>query len=267
MFKNFYSGFWIISFFVATVRIFSQEHCNTCVISIPKSGTHLLMKTLSLLTNKTPRALPNNYYLDRESIEKIIPQHYLLTHLIYDEVNKLQILANNIKVVLIIRDPRDMIISFAYFIPKIRVWADLNNLPINDLISLLINRVAYILGTVRESDGTGTIDDLYRVNYLKWISKPYVFVTTFEKLIGATGGGDDELQLKEIQEIADFLGYHITIHDGEQIAKKLFGDTNTFREGKIGSWKTHFTDKHKEAFKEIAGQLLIDLGYETDFEW
>ncbi len=41
----------------------------------------------------------------------------------------------------------------------------------------------------------------------------------------------------------------------------------TFRKGKIGGWRESFTDEHKHLFKEIAGDLLIRLGYEADFDW
>jgi hypothetical protein len=39
------------------------------------------------------------------------------------------------------------------------------------------------------------------------------------------------------------------------------------RKGKVGDWKNFFTEKHKEIFKEIAGETLIELGYEKDFNW
>lgn len=41
----------------------------------------------------------------------------------------------------------------------------------------------------------------------------------------------------------------------------------TFRKGQTGGWKKHFTSDQKKLFKKVAGQLLIDLGYEKDFNW
>jgi hypothetical protein len=43
------------------------------------------------------------------------------------------------------------------------------------------------------------------------------------------------------------------------------GDTK--RKGIVGEWRNLFTQKHKDYFKEVAGQLLIDLGYEKDLNW
>ena len=37
--------------------------------------------------------------------------------------------------------------------------------------------------------------------------------------------------------------------------------------GKKGGWKNFFQEEHKQAFKKIAGDLLIELGYETDLNW
>ena len=41
----------------------------------------------------------------------------------------------------------------------------------------------------------------------------------------------------------------------------------TFRSGKTGEWRKHFTDEHKKIFKDVAGDLLIRLGYEKDNNW
>ena len=40
-----------------------------------------------------------------------------------------------------------------------------------------------------------------------------------------------------------------------------------FRKGVAGDWKNVFTDKDKRIFKEEAGDLLIELGYEKDDNW
>ena len=41
----------------------------------------------------------------------------------------------------------------------------------------------------------------------------------------------------------------------------------TFRSGQTGEWKKYFTDEHKHIFKEVAGDLLIRLGYEENNDW
>ena len=41
----------------------------------------------------------------------------------------------------------------------------------------------------------------------------------------------------------------------------------TFRSGKTGEWKKYFTEEHKKLFNDVAGDLLIRLGYEKDIHW
>ncbi|MFN0131578.1 MAG: sulfotransferase domain-containing protein [Phycisphaerales bacterium] len=40
-----------------------------------------------------------------------------------------------------------------------------------------------------------------------------------------------------------------------------------FRHGQVGDWKRHATDRFKQWFKESAGVSLISLGYEKDGNW
>jgi hypothetical protein len=42
---------------------------------------------------------------------------------------------------------------------------------------------------------------------------------------------------------------------------------NHYRKGISGDWLNYFSDAHKGAFKEQAGELLIGLGYEKNLNW
>jgi hypothetical protein len=43
--------------------------------------------------------------------------------------------------------------------------------------------------------------------------------------------------------------------------------SRTFRSGRVGGWRESFTARHRSAMKEVAGDLLVRLGYETDLDW
>jgi hypothetical protein len=43
--------------------------------------------------------------------------------------------------------------------------------------------------------------------------------------------------------------------------------SRTFRSGKTGGWREHFTQAHKDLFKDVAGDLLVRLGYEKNNDW
>ena len=40
-----------------------------------------------------------------------------------------------------------------------------------------------------------------------------------------------------------------------------------YRKGIAGDWVNHFSEADKRQFKELAGDLLIELGYEKDLDW
>ena len=46
-----------------------------------------------------------------------------------------------------------------------------------------------------------------------------------------------------------------------------FAYGTNFRSGKIGGWKDEFSKKNKEYFKELAGEHLMRLNYESDNNW
>ncbi|TRZ53309.1 hypothetical protein D4S03_01980 [bacterium] len=45
------------------------------------------------------------------------------------------------------------------------------------------------------------------------------------------------------------------------------GYAANFRSGRIGNWKEDFTENQKQKCKELFGPVLIELGYEKDFNW
>jgi len=56
----------------------------------------------------------------------------------------------------------------------------------------------------------------------------------------------------------------------QYITGRNAGDENQksfYRKGISGDWKSYFTEDHKKIFKDIAGDLLIKLGYEKDYHW
>lgn len=42
---------------------------------------------------------------------------------------------------------------------------------------------------------------------------------------------------------------------------------NHFRKGVAGDWRNHFTDRLKDEFKKLYGDVLIATGYEADRDW
>ena len=73
-------------------------------------------------------------------------------------------------------------------------------------------------------------------------------------------------------KIAHYLLQDIRNGEIREVVWKMYEGQNakkshTFRKGISGDWRNNFSEKHIALFKELAGQMLIDLGYEHIFEW
>ena len=243
----------------------------TIIISIPKCGTHMLMKYCMLLTDKNGAGTGANWLFPPESqLISHKSEYILITHAVCVEPNSAIFQKLGFKGVFIYRDPRDQIVSLARFMQKnTNIWP-IGTCSLGDLITRLITDYSIYescpcvpLGRALNNGGIKEFYDLY----LPWFNYEFIYVTQFEKLVGPKGGGSRKVQLLEITNIARHLNYFIDDKMANFIADNLFGGTGTFVDGQIGTWKKYFTSEQKKIFKKYAGQLLIDLGYEKDFNW
>lgn len=245
--------FYTIFFLINYCAIFFIHADHLAVFSIPKSGTHLLLLLIQRLSGIKKYIVPSDYCMLDDTIMNIFLKTpvILQAHAEYSDVNIKIMNENNIKIFFIYRDPRDQIISAAFWIKK-RAPVVLAQFDLNVLIDGLIENIT-------------SFYDLY----LPWQFESNVYTTTFEKLVGEQGGGNLEDQLQEIIAIAHHMGMHIDRQKAVDIAHEIFGGTVTFREGKTGPWKKYFLERHKIAFKKVPGanELLIRLGYEVDENW
>jgi sulfotransferase 6B1 len=101
--------------------------------------------------------------------------------------------------------------------------------------------------------------------YIGWLDRPEVLNLHFEDFIH-----DRQATLNRI--IDHFIVRVPLSVSRTSILEYLETSINpkkspTFRSGKTGEWKKHFNDEHKAIFKEIAGDLLVKLGYESSYDW
>jgi sulfotransferase 6B1 len=236
-----------------------DTHPAMLLISIPKCGTHLMGKLLGILTNqqhRTPGIKVVNGF--EQVVEETLRLHKQgkFPHIHYNFSKKgLRLCKDyNIRLFFIYRDPRDQIIA----------WVMSENT--NDLRSIN-ERIADVMDSTKEYFwGYYGINDVY-TNITPWATSPGVCAVKFEDLVGPAGGGSIEKQYAAIDRVAQHLAMPLSNTVITLIANELFGKSTTFREGKIGAWKEYFTPEHKDLFKKHAGQILIDLGYEKDFNW
>ena len=103
-------------------------------------------------------------------------------------------------------------------------------------------------------------------HYLAWLTTPSIENIKFESLIL-----DQEQALGQILDFLKSKGFVLEIKRKDAIAS-LIGSirprkSGTFRSGRVGDWKSHFTDENKVRFKRETGNLLNRLNYENGSDW
>jgi hypothetical protein len=88
-----------------------------------------------------------------------------------------------------------------------------------------------------------------------------------------------ERPIKEVRRLLKFLGADSSEETAKRCVERAGFERSTNRErgqedsssrsrkGVAGDWKETFTEEDKRVFKEAAGDLLIELGYEEDNNW
>ena len=167
--------------------------------------------------------------------------------------------------IIIVRDPRDVAVSHVRwamsrdYLPYQKYYQDLSP---SERLSRAIS------GFAVEPDGPMVMSLRKRFEYItQWRSHQMAYLTSFERLVGPKGGGDKMAQSEEVQNIADHLGIALSAEQNRFVSDNLFGNTMTFKEGKAGGWRDHFSKEHKCQIKDLMGDLIIELGYEKDNSW
>lgn len=263
-----------------------------CIVnSLPKSGTHLLKKIISQFPGMVAGDLhlgPRRSLVETDGTDDAIPigvgrprmmsrarmrstlkglkaGSVVTGHLPYAEGMASLLRELSVKMVSIIRDPRDVAVSQVNYVlhdPENPLRGHYQELSESERI------MAAIVGIRQQGDGPVLLNLRERLeSVLRWRIEPQNRLTSFERLVGPHGGGSRTDQVQEIDAIARHLGLNLAAQEIESVADAAFGGTATFSGGVIGRWREHFTEEHKRACKELVGELLIELGYERDLKW
>lgn len=241
---------------------FKQQN-KIILLTMPKAGTHLLQKAVGLITKRPVEWFKvenfNPEIALSESDNRIYLQH-LMEH--FDVILK-DHSGKYIKVVLI-RDPRDVMISLINWLERTNDWFHMPQEMMDTCNHLSFDeKLHYIMHLP---------DHYFSVRFfakeaLKWMEDKDVFVCRFEELVGIQGGGSYKQQKRVMRKLAAHLGYHLSKNEIKEISRSLFGGTATFRNGQINTWQQTFKQDHIQVCKEVMGKELIQLGYEKDDNW
>jgi hypothetical protein len=164
----------------------------------------------------------------------------------------------------IYRDPRDMLVSHVFFAADMNEEHGMHEY-YNALPDFDQRLKVAITGIVKDGLTMVSVKQRYQ-GVFQWLEQKNVMCIRFEDLINQR----DATLFSMLDEV-EKTGYHIPTPRekalpilAEAIQPKK---SHTFRSGKTGGWKNHFTDEHKVLFKEVAGDLLVNLGYEENNDW
>lgn len=254
----------LIMFFVGALSSSAAEQNDKSgkeilIISMPKAGTHLIQKVIMLIQEQFHSHLENIDLAPNYKTEETFFTHF---HFLNPKFLGMKI--DECVKVLVIRDLRDVLVSQAHWIAK-HGWFGYLAGPVIDAYKQF-SPEEQLNFVIRYKDPVASIKAIsWQAN--AWMQRPDTFLCRFEDYIGPQGGGDEEVQVCKIEELANYLGYPLSRKDAEIVAAKTFGDTKTFRKGQVQGWRDHFTPEHIENFKQAMGEELIFLGYEKDNNW
>jgi len=244
----------------------------------PKSGSHLLLQVLGGMT----RVLPLRYVEAdpirtiersgrRRSQEEIlhdlraIPNGVVGWGYVEATAPNVEYLCGPGRVTYFIyRDPRDMLISQVLYATEMRedhgMHAYYTALP--DLAARLSVAITGI-----EGEGLKMVSVRQRYEgVIDWLQQADTLCVRFEDLLQ-----DRDATLSAMLDQVERTGYRIPMARAQALSILVDAieptKSRTFRSGKAGGWKEHFEPEHKRLFLDVAGDLLVRLGYERDDNW
>lgn len=246
--------------------------------AMPKSGSHLIIQVLQGLTKIGPFVNPgyppvnrgedNRKLSDGEvlaNIQRMQPGEISYGYISAKEPFLSALTEPGRATIFVYRDPRDMIISHIFYATQMHPGHWMHQYYTQTLTSMEERIQAAIQGVQEPGSELTPIRQRYE-GYLGWLEQPQVLSLRFEELIlereTAFGKLLDYLARFSFTPRISRPETIAILH--EAIAPKKSG---TFRKGKPGNWREHFTPANIAAFKESTGDLLFRLGYETNQNW
>lgn len=164
------------------------------------------------------------------------------------------------KVIYLVRDGRDVYVSYYYY--------RLKQLEEGITFSEYLRRKDHFPSLWKEHVESWLIWDqpqpnLLLVRYEDLLSKPETELRKMVEFIGVERTDDVISHAVEVSRFDKMR--EIDQNKGRKY--NLTGTKDFVRKGKAGTWQDEFSQEDRAYFKENAGSLLIQLGYENDLDW
>jgi len=246
--------------------------------AIPKSGSHLIIQVLQGLTAIGPFVDGGFPPVNRAEDNRKLPDSIILRNIRrmrpgdigYGYVGCYQPFVDALSApgratIFVYRDPRDAVVSSVFYATEMNPRHAMHRY-YNERLRTLEERINVAIRGLDDPDLPYSSVRQRFEKYLGWLEQPAVLSLRFEDL--------QTERTAAFERILDYLerrGWRNqppretalrALHAAVQPRK-----SGTFRKGTPGGWRAHFTEANKALFKEVAGDLLIRLGYEQDMDW
>lgn len=245
--------------------------------SFPKSGTHLLVQVLEpfpgvlnydsfIASLPSTRLVPRSERAILRRLDRIVPGELVSAHLFFEPVFLERLREKGCIAYFIYRDPRDVVVSAAHYLTGMNRWNRAHRYFTG--LADLDERVMTAIRGIPEGEADFAFPDVGErfAAYEGWLRAPDVCAVRYEDLVGPAA--DDTVRA--------MIRFFVERTRGEVDEGRLLGavranvdpgKSRTFRSGGVASWRETFTPEHRDAMKEVAGDLLLRLGYEEDRDW
>jgi sulfotransferase 6B1 len=246
--------------------------------SFPKSGTHLLDQLVGALPDVVNYGaiwgtMTSSFQFRERTpanvaalLASFAPGELVRGHLHCDDAAIAGLAAKNVVNYFIYRDPRAVVLSEAHYLRDMNRFHRLHSYfkrtsSMTEAIALSIR------GLGDEAPGIVYPNIAERfARFAGWLRDPNCFCVKFEELVGAE-------QPAVVRRMAEFYARHRAEPiDVETVAARMIASvapekSHTFRTGKKSGWRSEFTPQLRRLFADTAGDLLVELRYETDNSW
>lgn len=227
------------------------------VTTIPKSGTHLLIKmlgTMGLSQNYSSLPVAGKWnvvqdYAYHTPCKEFVADNFLKTA---TPMGKHPLFHS--PVIFMYRNPLDIMVSELSWSQKsAEIYSNFLQSFHDDSARLMaLIEDPFLLGGIRERMG----------RYIGWLDFSNVIPVSYEELVGARGGGSDKEQVKTLWSLQ--LKLHIPGRT-QEIAQAIYDQKSaTFSKGKIGRYKEFFESKHYARFRSLPQDFMEKMGYDLE---
>lgn len=254
------------------IKEFATRPSDVWVCSFPKSGTTWLQEIIYLIENDCDFSKAKAKTLDERSpfieyptpglkaINKMESPRVIKTHL------PIELLPNDLekksKVVYVVRNPKDVCVSFYYFIKMVKLVGF--DGAMSDMINLFIDGQVPYGPWPKHVDSYASKSNIHIIHYEDLLHNPK------EELKRLCDFLDKKLDDKQIDAIVEWCSFDnmkknpSANYEWNKTLGIFTQEGEFFRKGKAGDWLNHFSIKQSKRLDEIVNS---QLKYKKNFDY